>query len=525
MRAFIRWIDKRINWFAAAFLAVSMLPILYCGLWIYPSADEMSKSFMVREVVQNGGNILDVLRSCWDSMFFQWATVEGNFTSNFVMAFQPGIWGDHGLAVTVPLCILYVILGSAYFFYELFVYSYGMSRRACGFIVIAQAFLVLQYMPYIRGGMFMYVGMVHYFMPMCFVLLMAAWMLKWFRTAKKRYVVYMLLCAVYIGGSHYQHDLVTLLILLTAWVVIVVRQRAQKGMDPAAKSELPAAVGSRVHLLWIYMVIIATGTYISAMSPGNVSRGGDSFGVNISSIVMMPVSCTVRGAQHVVEYFMNAPLLIVYVIVLWYVGQHCLSKMSVASLRRVPSVIIALYLFLLYAATEAPAIYAANNIEGISGVYYDTVYQSLVLVITVGVPLIASRVPCVPVNRMVTSIVCLVLCVLLIKPSIKNSSLWTCVDFVRSSHFADYKIQMEEQLSLLKDPNLSDVVVPEMNNEQGPYLILQLSQDSSNYTNWANALYYGKNSVTAVPRDVYYADYCEEQGHEIPDAYRDLYNQ
>lgn len=531
MRSIVHWIDKRINWLAAAVLVISLLPILYCGLWIYPTADEMSKSYMVRAVVQDGGNLFDVLRSCWNSMFFQWATVEGNFASNFVMAFQPGIWGDHGLAVTVPLCVLYVTLGSAYLCHELFVESYGMSRKACAFLVIAQVFLILQYMPYIRGGMFMYVGMVHYFMPMCFVLLMTAWMMKWLRTGKKRYVVYMLLCAVYIGGSHYQHGLVMLLILLTTWVVVVVRERVTRkaGIDPvpaagqsAAQPEAPV-IGVRIHLVWILIAIIAIGIVISALSPGNVSRGEGTYGLHITSILLMPASCAVAGARHAVEYIMNAPLLIVYAIVLWYVGQHGLSKEPAPCLRRVPAVIIALYLFLLYAATEAPAIYAADNPEGISGAYYDTVYQSLVLVMSVGIPLLASRAPRLRARKAAVGIVCLLLCVLCVKPSVKHSSLWTCVDFLRSSHFADYRIQMDEQLSLLEDPDLTDVVVPEMNNEQGPYLILQLSQDSGNYTNWANALYYGKNTVTAVPRDVYYAEYAAAQGHEIPAAYRDLY--
>lgn len=515
MNSLLAWTKRHLNILVFVIAAMSFLPILYCGMFNYASADEFSKSYTVHNVILAGGNALDVLWAAVVAAYDLWVSIEGTWSANFVMALQPSIFGEHAYAVTVPLCILYAGLGSWYLFREIFVEICGMSKRAFYAIFWAQLFLFIQYMPFIRGGMFWYVGMVHYIMPMCIALLMIAWMLKWFRTEKRRYLVYLILAAVYMGGSHYQHILIVLLTFLTGWVLKWIQDRRSG-----------EGLGRCVHLLWIPFAVVLVGLYICVISPGNAVRGQETFGLNISAILFMPVSCVVAGGQHVVEYVCRALLLVVYGILLWFAGQRCMPAGEPRALQRIPAVVIAIYLFLLYAATEAPAIYAKDNPEGISGAYYDTVYHMLILVMTVGIPIIAARVPERFRLRMLpTTIVCLVLCAVFAKPAIKNSSTYICYDFITSGGLEDFIIQMEERVELLNDPALADVYVPEMNDQQGPFMHLQLSQDAGNYTNRATADFYRKNSVTAVPREEYYARYAEAQGHDIPEAYRELYSQ
>lgn len=560
MKRIIDNIRTHINWIAFAILAVSLVPILYCSLFNYASADEFSKSSGIHNVILAGGNLFDILAAGVYAAYDQWATIEGTWSSNFFLSMQPSLLGEHAYAITVPLCILYAAVGSGYLFYEIFVTRMQMTKRAFWFLFWGQLFLFLQYMPYIRGGMFWYVGMAHYIMPMCAALLMIAWMLKWFRTGRKRYYVYMLLVAIYMGGSHYQHILIVLVAFLTGWILEVLRLHLEQrsttsdAADTAnAQATTNAAdgfvLGNKVHLLWIPMVIVLAGLYLCVISPGNVVRGEGTFGMNPTAILLMPLSCTIEATRHAGEYLAHAPLIIVYAILLWAIGQNCIPAIQSASgvqcasaqsstsgqwsatgqsgsiLRRFPAILIAVYLYLLYATTEAPAIYAKDNPEGISGAYYDTVYHALILAMTVAIPIVASRVQRFRLSWKVTVVLSLVLTVLFCKAAVRNSSAYICYDFVQSGQLEDFRIQMEERLALLNDPALEDVVVPEMNNEQGPYMHLQLSQDPSNYTNRATCAFYNKHSVTAVPRDVYYAEYAAAQGHEIPEAYRAQYGQ
>lgn len=499
---------------------------MYCGMFNYASADDFAKSYEVHNVLLAGGSLFDAMWAGVLAAKEVWEVWEGTWASNYVLAMQPSIWGEHAYAITVPLCILYSAVGTGYLLYEIMIHQLGMSKRAYWVIYWIQLFLFLQYMPYIRGGMFWYTGMAHYVMPMCMAMLMIAWMFKWIRTGKRRYWVFMLLDAIYIGGSHYQQIILVLLALLSGWLWVLVRGHAEK-----------RPIDKRIHLLWIPMIVTMIGLIICVKSPGNAIRGGEGFGFSAATVALMPVSCVAEALGHVREYAVKSPLLAAFAVLLWGLGWRygredtCTSE----TFRKIPGILVVLYLFLMYASTEAAAIYATGNTNGISGGYYDIVYQSLLLAMTIGIPFAAMRVKAWLGRKEITVphehvlqigwMACVAMLALVaLKPAVKGSAAWTSYTFARSGQLEDFVIQMEERIELLNDPELVDIYVPEMNSEQGPFMHLQLSQDSTNYTNQATALYYNKNSVTAVPREQYYREYSAQQGHDIPEEYQDLYS-
>lgn len=528
MNTIKRWGRRHAALITGIAVALSLVPVLYCGMFNYASADDFSKSYTVHNVLLNGGNVLDAIYASAVAAANVWKIWEGTWASNFFLAFQPSIWGEHAYAVTVPLCIVYTLAGTGYLLWELVKERMGVPRKAFLMLFWLQALLFLQFMPYIRGGMFWYTGMAHYVMPMCFMLLMAAWMLKWERTGKKRYYIYMLIDGIYLGGSHYQHIILILLILLTGWLwsLLIARQHQR-----------------RMTLLWIPMTEILCGLYVCVISPGNLTRGGDGFGLHAGTILAMPFSCMSMAVRHCAEYVVQTPLLIPFGILAFVIGWRYVKWKSLRELCKVPAGLTFLYLFLLYASVEAPGIYAAGNTAGISGGYYDIVYQCLILVLMISLLLFGgwvrekgskriehlrqSRGLCrsKPVVHSISMLVLAVLTLACLKPCVKQSAAYTCYDFARSGHLRDFVIQMEERIELLNDSELVDIYVPEMNDEQGPFMHLQLSQDSSNYTNEATALYYNKHSVTAVPREQYYREYAKQQGHDLPAEYRGLYEE
>lgn len=523
----MNWIKRHSAWIAFAIVAVSLIPVVYCGMFNYASADDFAKSYEVHDVLLAGGNIFDAL---WMSVIAAkevWETWEGTWASNFFLAFQPSIWGEHAYGITVPLCILYSAVGTGYVLYEILIHQFGMSKRSFWVIYWAQLFLFLQYMPYVRGGMFWYTGMAHYVMPMCFSMLMIAWMFKWIRTGKKRYYAFMLLDAVYIGGSHYQQIILVLLALLSAWLWSLLRGQMER-----------RPIDKRIHLLWIPFIVITIGLVICVLSPGNAARGGEGFGFSPATVAFMPISCIIEATRNAAEYIRFAPIMIAYAVLLWGLGWKYgkVNDQCSETFRKIPAILVLIYLYLMFAATEAPAIYATGNINGISGGYFDIVYQCLILAMTIGIPLAAMRGRSVLAGRMAADLdhryigvvwlaFVAALAIVALKPAVKNSAAWTSYMFAKSGQLEDFIIQMEERIELLNDSDLIDIYVPEMNSEQGPFMHLQLSQDSNNYTNTATAQYYHKNTVTAVPREEYYQKYSAAQGHDIPEEYQELYSQ
>ena len=82
-------------------------------------------------------------------------------------------------------------------------------------------------------------------------------------------------------------------------------------------------------------------------------------------------------------------------------------------------------------------------------------------------------------------------------------------EFIKGGHLKDYAWQMEERIAILEDDTQKDIVVPEMNSEQGPFMHMVLTEDPDSFTNNATKRYYGKDSVVAVPREQYYEQYGE----------------
>ena len=100
-------------------------------------------------------------------------------------------------------------------------------------------------------------------------------------------------------------------------------------------------------------------------------------------------------------------------------------------------------------------------------------------------------------------ILALIILVVFGKSVVKDSADYMIYNYVKDGHLKDFDNQMRERFRILQDDTVDDVVLPEMNSEQGPFMHMALTKDVNNFTNYATKLYYGKKSVIAIPRDEY----------------------
>lgn len=103
-------------------------------------------------------------------------------------------------------------------------------------------------------------------------------------------------------------------------------------------------------------------------------------------------------------------------------------------------------------------------------------------------------------------------CIIAGKHLIGNMAAYICMDFIKSGQLRDFEYQMQERLKILNDLETDNVVLPQMNNEQGPFMHMALIADPDCYTNMATARFYGKKSVIAIPRTEYYELYGYPEG-------------
>ena len=96
-----------------------------------------------------------------------------------------------------------------------------------------------------------------------------------------------------------------------------------------------------------------------------------------------------------------------------------------------------------------------------------------------------------------------VVCMLLLavcRSDIKETTTWRCIDYIATGQAADYKKQMDQFIELLSDENMEDVVLPSINDQQGPLQHMPATEDPTAWTNTTISSYFGKKSVVAIPR-------------------------
>ena len=90
------------------------------------------------------------------------------------------------------------------------------------------------------------------------------------------------------------------------------------------------------------------------------------------------------------------------------------------------------------------------------------------------------------------------LCLLLSRYMIGATVDYTIYNFVSGGAYEDYQIQMSEWLEILNDPEITDAVLPAMNDEQGPFMLMVPTDNPDDVTSADYRNYYGKNSVIMV---------------------------
>ena len=89
------------------------------------------------------------------------------------------------------------------------------------------------------------------------------------------------------------------------------------------------------------------------------------------------------------------------------------------------------------------------------------------------------------------------------KGDLKSTLAYCSLEYITSGQAADFKAQMELQNSVLLDDDVKDVVLPMINDDQGPLMHMPLTENPDEWTNMVTRLYYNKNSVVAIPREVW----------------------
>ncbi len=248
-------------------------------------------------------------------------------------------------------------------------------------------------------------------------------------------------------------------------------------------------------------------------APGNKVRGGENFGFSVNKGINTIIQSFIQGIIGIGRYIVNNPLLIVGLLFLLIVSVNMFLLM-----KNIPKIkckmVIALGMFCIYCAMYAPAIYADVDVSG--GVY-NTNYQMCIVLLATWI-LITANIVAVKIKGSKESniigilIMSVGLCVILLfafRSNVKESTSWKCYEYSSTGRAQIYEKQMAYWKSLLLDENIRNVILPSINDDQGPLMFMPATDDENAFTNRVMKDFYHKDSVIAISRDEWIERYGE----------------
>lgn len=478
---------KKIAIFTGIVFLVSLIPILYLSGYVHATGDDYGYGARTHQMWLSTHSVWQVLKAAGQTVQHYWIGWQGTWFTIFLMSLQPEVFWDNGYWIVPWIMLALTIFSTLYLTEYVMVQKLRLPKATWISCTLILLLAMIQYFPPTKSGIFWYNGTAHYIIPysMALVAIRCCWSFA-DRKRKKDWIA-AFICMALLGGASY---LAPLLVLIAVAYLILCEWKTKK------------------HVFYLCIPVAAelAGLIVSYLAPGNKSRGGEDFGIHGLLIVKTILECFVDGAKQIFLYLFKTPFILLCLVVIAVLLVNAFQKVRPTFDFPYP-VIVAVAMFCMYCAMYAPGVYAGVELSG--GVP-NTIYQ--VFLMTVFITVIYT------VGWMnhhfckdekmgkIKKAVCgglLMLALFLIlveKGTLKSSTSYQCYDYIVSGQADDYKAQMEERLSLLRNPELKNVELPAMNSDQGPLMHMEVMENPKEWTNTVVKQFFGKESVIEVPR-------------------------
>ena len=491
---------KYITFISIFFFIILLLPIVYLTFVNRATGDDYGYGTYTRAAWIGTHSLIEVGKAMCRTVKLYYNSWQGTWFSIALFSIQPEVFHD-GAYVIVAVLMLLIWVGSTFcLFRQLLNRMIGLDQWSYLLITVWFLIIGIEFIPSTRASIFWFNGGAHYMVPFAMCQMTATWLLKYCTQYKKSTFVGIVIFMTLLGGSNYQ---AALLVLIVAFYVVISVWFLKKD--------------KRIFTLCIPILAELAGLVVSAAAPGNRNRAGDAFGFSVSRGFKTILQCFVNGISDIGNYAEERPLVFAGLLFLFVIFIVAFSFCKNAFRFEHPIVLSAM-LFCLYSAMQAPAIYADVSVSG--GVP-NTNYLVFLLTSS-GILLIVASELTEKMKKMqrekpdekerwpqiawVGIILCLFLAFIW-RSNVKTSTSYVSLAYITSGQARDYKEQMDLQTELMENENTDDVIVPEINDVQGPLMHMPVTADKDAWTNTVTSEFYGKSSVVSTERSIWMERY------------------
>lgn len=268
------------------------LCIIGGGLYVYPQGDDFEYGAYAHQAIEAGYGLQGALGGAAKMVAKSYKIWQGTFSSIFLMALQPGIWGEKYYHLT-PLLLIGLLLSALFFFMDsLFRKVCGAKKREVFLLFLMAAFLMTQLVPAQVSAFYWWNGAIHYTGAIAFLFYMVSFVIRAaVGTSKKKfYITAACVAAVMVGGGNLVTALIGSVLVIYALIAVGISKRRE-----LLKYILTPGMA------------LASAFIINIAAPGNWIRQGNSgeiieYGV-IGSIIKSFEVCTEYALGEWIDIF------------------------------------------------------------------------------------------------------------------------------------------------------------------------------------------------------------------------------
>lgn len=474
---------------------ILLLPVVYLTFVNRATGDDYGYGTYTRTVWMGTHSLIEVGKTMCRTVRTYYNVWQGTWFSIALFTLQPEVFHD-GAYIIVAVLMLFLWIGSTFvLFRQILCRSMGMQQWSYVLITVWFMVINIEFIPSPRSSIFWFNGCAHYMIPFAMCQVVTAWLIKYSVEYRKSTLLGIILFMTLLGGSNYQAALFALIVACYTGISVWFLKKDK-----------------RIFTLCIPILLELAGIVVSAMAPGNKRRAGDDFGFSVSMAIRTIGKSFLYGIEDIGKYVKERPLIFVGLLFLFiiFIAVFCAWENA---FRFKHPILLSLMLFCLYSAMQAPAIYADVTVSG--GVP-NTNYQMFLLTAS-GIMFILAEKLSVKIKSIrndktnmkalyMVALPGILLCAVLTfvgRSNIKGSTSYVSLTYITSGQAADYKEQMDLQTKLMEDENTEDVVIPGINDVQGPLMHMPVTDDEDAWTNTVTSGFYGKRSVIAIERPVW----------------------
>lgn len=186
---------------------IIVIPLFIIAIYDRPSVDDYNYAILTRKVIEDKGNIFQLIKAAWDTNIKFYNSWQGLYTSAFILSLQPGIFGENFYCFTIfivtgisYLCLMFSInILNKHFIKKSFLYTLEIST-----IIFT---IIMLWIPSAAEGLYWYNGAMNY-MPFLFFTILNLTLVYDCISATTKYkkimllIINILLSFIISGGNH-----------------------------------------------------------------------------------------------------------------------------------------------------------------------------------------------------------------------------------------------------------------------------------------------------------------------------------